>query len=180
VLLLLWTVIALGVWNLERAKPSAQKTVDFLRQSPFTPDLTTPERQSRITALAARINELEGEDRLRVFLTPQLREALATLTDSEKALYLDLTEPPGISGMLEGFGNAAPERRMRWIDVALNELDQLHAGSRGELEQTLSRDVLQRIAREGLAEYLRDASVSVRIQLQPLLERIQQTVQVTR
>ncbi|HEV7869402.1 MAG TPA: hypothetical protein VGO90_17065 [Chthoniobacteraceae bacterium] len=179
-LLLLWAVIALGVWNLERAKPSAQKTVEFLRQSPFTPDLTTPERQSRITALAARINELEGEDRLRVFLTPQLRQALATLPDSEKALYLDLTEPPGISGMLEGFGNAPAERRMRWIDVALNELDQLHAGSRGELEQTLSRDVLQRIAREGLAEYLRDASVSVRIQLQPLLERIQQTVQVTR
>ena len=180
VLLVLWAIIAAGVWSLDRGKPSAQKTVLFLQQHPVNAGLSAQERQSWITHLAAQINKLESEDRQRVFLDPRMRQSLALLTDQEKSLYLQLTLAKGIPEMLEGFRQAPPDRRFRWLDVALNELEQLQGGSRRDFEKILDRNAIARIAYEGLDPYLRDAGVTVQIQLQPLLERIQNIVQVTR
>lgn len=180
VVVALWAIIAVGLWRVDREAPSARKTVQFLLQNPLNQGTSTDERRSWIRQIAGQINELESEDRQRVFLEPEMRQSLMFLTDAEKSLYLQLTLARGLPEMLEGFQQATPERRLRWIDSALNELDQLRRGTRRDFEKILDQDSILFIAREGLAQYLEKTGVSVEIQLQPLLERIQNIVQVTR
>jgi hypothetical protein len=175
--LVLWAVVAAVVWSLDRERPTAENTVRFLRQHPLRAEISAIDRQQWITRLTARINKLESEDRQRLFLAPQMRQAIEQLTDQEKSLYLQLTLSKGIPGMLEGFRNAPPERRWRRLDVALNELELFQSGSRQDLEKILDK---HRITAEGFDPYLREASITTQIQLQPLLERIQSIVQVTR
>jgi len=180
VLLVLWVAVLVGVWLLSRQTPSLQRTLQFVQEHPFDTTLSAPKRQSWITEIAAQLNELESEDRQRVLIDPSMRRSIVKMTEHEKAQYLQLALAKGIPEVIEGFTQARPERRQRWIDQALNELEQLQNDNRGEAHLFPDQSAAEIIAQEGLAQYWREADVTTRVEMQPFLERIQSILQVPR
>lgn len=179
-LLALWAAVALALGGLEWRRPSERKTLQFLEDHRLAPELPPDQRKSWITQLAAQLNALESDDRQRVLMDARIRPAITEMTDGEKSFFLQLTLPKGMAETMEGFDTALPERRLRWVNQALNELEQLQVGDRSEFPKQFDEAAARRIAENGLQEYWRDADPSTRIALQPLIERIQGILQVPR
>jgi hypothetical protein len=102
------------------------------------------------------------------------------MTDQEQLLFLEITSVRGISEMAEGFGRLPAAQQQNFLDHTLWELEQLQSGSSEAFQKILAQDKMDRIVREGLAQYLREADALSRIELQPVVERLQNVLQRTR
>jgi hypothetical protein len=180
VLLALWTVVALATRSVDRRKPSELTALRFLEEHPIRSGLRVDQRKQLVERLATQITALEGDERQRMLMNERMRDFIQELTEDEKSLFLQLTLVKGIPEMMEGFDTAQPERRLRWINQALTELEQLQSDDRPKSTRPLDDATAQQIAEMGLVSYWRDADATARLELQPLLERIQSILQVPR
>ena len=175
-----WAIVGVGVWSLQREKPTAAKTVSFLAAHPLPPPTQTSQREQWIDQFAAQVNHLDFDERHKLLLTVGLGPVFGRMTAAEQSRYLDLTLARGLQQMLEGFSRLSPERRQRLLDQALNELDKIQLGQREQLRQQIGDAALQRIVKEGLTSFFSDASAATKLELQPVLEQMQNIVQMAR
>ena len=175
-----WAIVGICVWSLQREKPTAVKTVSFLAAHPLPSPAQSQQRAQWIEQFAAQVNHLEFDERHKLLLNVGLGPVFGQMTEAEQSRYLDLTLAKGLHQMLEGFSRVNPDRRQRLLDQALNELDKIQLGQREQLRQRIGEATLQRIVKEGLTSFFRDASAATKLELQPVLEQMQNIVQMAR
>ena len=81
--------------------------------------------------------------------------------------------------MMHGFDAAPPERRIRWVNQALDQLEALGVSDQIHLEDSFN-DAAQAIAVGGLSNFWQISDSATRIAIQPLLEGLQDILQVPR
>ena len=168
--------MSLALRAMERAGPSEKKTLQFLRENSLRMELSEDQRRDWIGRTASLLGGLESDERQRIFLDPVLRQSVAQMTEVEKASFLEKTMAKGIPEAIQGFGTAPPERQLRWLNQALDELEQTGATMRSPLDDA----GIQRIAEKGLTAYWAEVDLTTRIELQPFLERLQGILQIPR
>jgi hypothetical protein len=100
------------------------------------------------------------------------------MTDAERDRYLDLTLPKGLHQMMEAFNEMKPAERKRLVNRALADLERLRAEAIDEeIETGLSDSQFQRMVDEGMKSFYSEASASVKIDLQPVIEQVQAIMQ---
>jgi lauroyl/myristoyl acyltransferase len=175
-----WIAAAAGIAFFRSQRVTAEKVIAYLGEQPLR-GLPAAERMRRVEGLADRVNRLDFDERQKFRLEKGIRRAFLEMTDAERNRYLELTLPSGMRNMMEAFNKMTPQKRKKVVDRAVHELARLSEhGDRAEMEKALGDENVKKIAAEGMKAYLSEASAQAKLDLQPLLEQVQNILQMGR
>ena len=170
-LALVWAgVVALRAFARTQATTAASVAA-WIDATPV-PAAGSPERAAYLADLTDRVNRLRGPDRMDAGLETRLRATFAALSDAEQSAYLDATLPKGFDQLMLVLNAMDPAERRRMVDEA-----QRRIAEEGGPPPELSGPQLERIVDEGMRSYLSDANAQTKLDLQPLVEQMQASLQ---
>ena len=179
-LLAVWALAAIGIWAARSQRMTAEKTIAYAHDHSFD-GLSAADRQRVIDELAGRVNRLSFEERQKFRQQGDMRQFFESLTDAERAHYLDLTLPKGFKQMMEAFNDMQPAQRKQIVNRALADLsrarENIDPNDHDHWHTALSEQSTQRIINEGMKSFLSDANAATKIDLQPLIEQMQAIMQ---
>lgn len=179
-LLAVWALAALGIWLARAHRMTADKAIAYL-EARRLPGLPESERARVIAGMAERVNKLSFDERQKFRYEGRLRQWFEELTPAERLRYLDLTLPKGLKQMMEAFNEMPRARRKQIVSRALADLARVRdeAGSQ-DAPPALSDESLKQVVNEGMKSFIRDASAETKLDLQPVIEQMQNIMQMTR
>ena len=179
-LVAVWLVAVAGMAWARARHPTAEKAVEYLRAHPLE-GRSEADRWRAVEGLAERVNRLTFEERQKFRYEGRLREWFEELTEAERRRYLDLTLPKGLKQMMEAFNSMGSARRKQIVNRALSDLSRVREDvGRRDVEGALADQNIQRIIDEGMKSFLSDASADTKLDLEPLIEQIQNIMQLAR
>jgi len=179
-LLAIWLAALAGMGVARRQTMTAEKTMTWLRTRSLD-GLSAADRRSVIDGLARRVNRLSFEQRQQFRFEKELRAFYESMTEAERASYIDLTLPRGLHQAMQAFNKMPADKRKQLVQRALNDLQRAQSEvGRAELGRALSDENMKRVIDQGLQTYWLEASASAKIDIQPLLEQVQALLQGAR
>lgn len=170
----LWVAFA-GFSALTAGWETTPETV--LAQVEAQPLKTAADRDANLRALADSVNRLPGAARMNPDLGEALRREFETMTPQEQTLYLDLTLPRGFEELMLAFNAMEGPERRRIVSEAAARMDEEMARAGGRPPEGLDEGQLQRVVDQGMKAFLSDASAETKLDLQPLVHRMQGVMQ---
>lgn len=185
---LIWGAVWVTLTVAGRFEPTPEKVARFVENHPVE-GRSPAEREEIVRQVARRINQLDFEQRRewrgrRGDGDARDRPGFGggdpffdSLTDEEKVLFIELTMDAGFQRMMEAFNAMTPERRRQFVDRTLRDLerDEGRDDAREELEK-LDPDLYDKMVSSGLEAFYRDADADVKMDLAPVLERMQDRI----
>ena len=178
-LLAVWTCAGIAINGIAQKSPSEEKLLQHLRLYTQAMMKARPDER-QVTDVAMQLALLTAEERERVLTSSEMRAFTTFLSEDQRTQFIQLALASGIPELMSGFDTAPVERRTRWVNQALNELEQLRMDGQSEEPAIIDDSEAQRISQSGLAEFWRNADSTSRIGVLPLLERIQSILQIPR
>lgn len=179
-LLLVWAVAAGVVLFARSSKPDPEKLAQFVKQSTVA-ELSPSERENVLNRVILDLNRMDFEQRRTLQRDPALRDFFDTLSAEEKSSFLERTLPEGFRQMMIAFNQMEPERRKRLVERALADIEQAEASGRtAERSSQLDEEMTRKIVDQGLQAFYSEASADVKLDLAPVIERIQESLQSRR
>jgi len=134
-------------------------------------------REDDIREIADMVNRLDFRERERNRRSPANEEFFRKLSAAEKSLFLDLTVMESMNRFMEALDSMPPEQRRKFVEQGLREV------AEGRTEEDIARakelgtDLLEKISREGMRAYFEKSSAQTKLDLAPLMEAINETMQ---
>lgn len=179
-LVLIWAVAAVVVFFARSAKPDPARLVVYLQENSVE-ELSAAQRTKVLDRVINDLNRMNFEQRRELQRTPALRNFFEQLPGEEKEVFLERTLPEGFRQVMIAFNEMEPERRKRLVERALADIDQAQSEGRlGEAPPEIDAAMTQKIIDEGLQAFYSDASADVKLDLAPVIERIQESLQSMR
>ncbi|BAM03762.1 hypothetical protein [Phycisphaera mikurensis] len=173
-LAVLWLGVALFGW-LSTGWETTPQTI--LAQIGADPLEDAADRDANLRGLADAVNRLPGAARMDPELGEALRGEFEAMTPEERSLYLDLTLPRGFEELMLAFNAMEGAERRRIVGEATARMDEEMARAGGKPPEGLDEGQLQRVVDEGMKSFLSDASAETKLDLQPLVHRMQGVMQ---
>ncbi len=174
----IWAATALLTTHVREQRPTADKVMTFVTQAPLE-DLPPMQRDRFVDELAQRVQRLDFRERRALLARRDFQVVFAGMTDDQRRRYLDRTMSHSIQQFMQALNDMDPAERKEVIDAALADLErESRRQNDGSVVPLLSEDDEQRLFREGLKTYFRDASAQTKIALQPLVEQVQHIVRM--
>lgn len=151
--------------------------VDLSQQTAAVEEPISPEREARIRGIAEQINQLDFTERQKNRESRVVEEFFRSLSPQEKDLFLDLTIAQAMDKFMVALDAMKPEQRKKFVEQGLKELQ---AGrTEEELKQTegLSKEVMERISREGMRAFFQKANRQTKLDLAPLMQSMNEVMQ---
>jgi hypothetical protein len=175
-----WVLAGLGIWIARAQRMTAGQALAYLEAHRLK-GLPDANRAKVIDGMAERVNQLSFEERQKFRYTGRLREWFEEMTPEEQVRYIDLTLPKGLKQMMEAFNDMPAAKRKQIVSRAVADLGRVHDGaSLPDASRTLSDASLKRMVDEGMKSFIRDASADTKLDLQPLVEQMQNIMQMAR
>ncbi len=175
-----WIVAAGSIAFFRGQRVTAEKVVAFIGEKPLQ-GLSPKDRLHRIEGLADRVNHLDFDERQKFRLEKRLRNFFLEMSEAERTHYLELTLPNGMKNMMEAFNKMTPQKRKQVVNRAVTELSRVSAqGDRAEMEKALGDENLKKVVAEGMKAYFTEANSQTKLDLQPLLDQVQNILQMGR
>ena len=95
----------------------------------------------------------------------------------EQVLFFELTYAESINRMMEALDGLPPEERREFVERGLAELATGAAGENMQQMESLGDDLLAKAAVEGFKAYIEKASTQTKMDLAPLMEAMNETMQ---
>lgn len=180
-ILLVWLVAWAGFAISRNSKMTAEKIRQYVHSVDFG-KLSAEERSKAILALAAKLNALSREDRLRLRGQEEWRNWFMQMTESEKEQFIDATLPADVTQMINAFEQLPADKRKKTIDDAMKNLRRAseQAGtdpSSGTVDTNspayLDPKLAQKAQTLGLKTFFSQSSPETKAELAPLLEELQ-------
>jgi hypothetical protein len=181
--LLAWGGFALS----QRSKASAENMALYLRSIDLN-KLSAKERERALRRLAEQMKALPIDERRRTRLESEWNRWFEAMTEEEKSAYLEATLPSGFKQMLGSFEQLPEDKRKRAIGDAVKELKKareaiengddpggVRPGTNAPPE--LSPQLQKKIVTIGLNAYYSSSSAQSKVDLAPLLEEIQRSME---
>jgi hypothetical protein len=142
------------------------------------PDAAAAERrEEELREIAGMVNRLDFQEREKNRRSRSGEEFFRKLSPSEKSLFIDLTIMESMNRFMESLDAMPPEQRRRFVEQGLKEIEA------GQTEQDMARaeelgaDLLEKISQEGMRAYFEKSSTQTKLDLAPLMEAINETMQ---
>ena len=186
VLAVAWTV-ALGGFLWSRAsKVTPERIAAYLRSLDWK-SLSADQRTAAIRKLADWLNKLSPEDRRRARMDPRFRDLFQDFSMRDKEAFLELTIPTGLNQMLTAFEQMPEDRRRRAIGESIRRLREAReqgegmegpggSGRAGGLPD-VSPELQEKVVKLGLKSFYENSSADLRVEVSPLLEEIQRSME---
>ena len=186
VLAIVWAV----VWGVRSFAGSKKITAEKLEarmqraaiadwsEQPGSPNSTTAKRRDReIREIADMINRLDFKERERNRRSRAGEEFFRRLSPAEKSLFIDLTIMESMNRFMEALDGMPPEQRRRFVEQGLREVESGQTAEEMARAEELGADLLEKISQEGMRAYFEKSSTQTKLDLAPLMEAINETMQ---
>ena len=182
-----WLVAWGGYSYFVGTKVTEKKVAAYMRSVDLTA-LRGAERQAALDALARQINALPPDERRRARLDEEWNSWFDSMTEEEKAAFLDATMPSGFKQMIVSFEKMPADKRQRAVEEAMRglakarqEIDSENA-SASALPRTnrmgeLSPELQQKVVNLGLKSFYSESSAQTKAELAPVMEEMQRLME---
>jgi len=167
-------------------KPSAEKLGELIQGAGFddwsgleaVSDVgEAARREEKLREVAAMVNQFDFKERERIREQGADRKFFRSLSEPEQVLFFDLTYAESINRIMEALDGLPPEERKKFVERGLAELESGVAQEDMERMQELGDDLLAKAAEEGFRAYVEKASAQTKMDLAPLMEAMNETMQ---
>jgi len=161
---------------------TGEKIRQYVRSIDFG-KLSAEERSKALLALAAKLNALSREERLRLRGQEEWRSWFLQMTESEKEEFIDATLPTDVTQMIDAFERLPADKRKKTIDDAMKNLRKAAEQpgsadpSSGAVDTNspayLDPQLTQKAQTLGLKTFFSQSSPETKAEMAPLLEELQ-------
>lgn len=186
VLALVW----LGVWAVRSLAGSQRITAERLQERIDAADIadwsslqSVPDpaeakrRDGEIRRIADMVNRLDFNEREKNRQNRGGEEFFRRLTQPEKELFIRLTVEESMNRFMEALDAMPPDERRKFVERGLREVADGRTGEDMRRAEELGADLLQEISSQGMRAYFEKSSASTKLDLAPLMEAINETMQ---
>lgn len=134
-------------------------------------------REEKLREIAGMINRLDFNEREKNRHHREGEEFFRKLSAGEKALFIDLTIVESMNRFMESLDAMPADQRKRFVEQGLREISQ--GRTKGDMERAgeLDPELLDKITREGMRAYFEKSSADTKLDLAPLMEAMNETMQ---
>lgn len=187
---LVLAVVWLGVWGIRTFAASRKVTAESLnarmQQVNFADwsDKETPpdaaeakRREKELREIAGIVNALDFQEREKNRANRTGDAFFRKLSPSEKGLFIDLTVMESMNRFMESIDSMPPDQRRKFVEQGLREIEQGRTREEMARAEELGADLLDKISQEGMRAYFEKSSTDTKLDLAPLMEAINETMQ---
>jgi hypothetical protein len=187
---LVLAVVWLGVWGIRSFAGSRKVTAESvnlrMEQSAFAdwsaadspPDAAEAQRrEAELREIAVLINQLDFQEREKNRENRSGDAFFRKLDPREKSLFIDLTVMESMNRFMESLDAMPPEQRKKFVEQGLKEIQDGRTEEEMARANELGADLLAKISQEGMRAYFEKSSTDTKLDLAPLMEAINETMQ---
>ena len=188
--LLVLTLVWLAVWGIRAYTGSRQITAERVNREiaranfadwsdrespPDGPDAAR--RHQELRKIANLVNRLDFQEREKNRQNRAGEAFFRKLSPSEKSLFIDLTVMESMNRFMESLDTMPPEQRRKFVEQGLKEVEQGRTAEEMARAKELGSDLLEKISQQGLRAYFEKSSADTKLDLAPLMEAVNETMQ---
>jgi len=175
----IWLLCWAGITIARNSRMTGEKIRQYVQSVDFS-KLSPAERNQALLALAAKLNSLTREERLRARLDEAWKPWFTQMNEAEKEQFVEATLPTDVKQMIESFERMPEDKRKKTIEDALKNLKKTPTASTNNPVITdtnapgyLDPALAQRAETLGLKTFYTESSAETKAELAPLLEELQ-------
>jgi hypothetical protein len=134
-------------------------------------------RLKKIGEIAGMLNRLDFQEREQNRRSRSGEEFFRKLSTSEKNLFIDLTVMESMNRFMEALDAMPPDQRRRFVERGLREVQEGQTEEEMARAKELGPDLLEKISQEGMRAYFEKSGTQTKLDLAPLMEAINETMQ---
>lgn len=134
-------------------------------------------RETEIRKIADLINKLDFQEREKNREQRVGEEFFRKLNAREKTLFIDLTIAESMNRFMEALDTMPPDQRRKFVEQGLKQITDGKTQADITRAEELSPELLEKISQEGIRAYFQKSSVETKLDLAPLMESINETMQ---
>lgn len=134
-------------------------------------------RDAEMREIAGILNRLDFQEREKNRQNRTAEEFFRKLSRSEKNRFIDLTVMESMNRFMESLDAMPPEQRKKFVEQGLREIQEGRTAEDMARARELGDDLLEKISQEGMRAYFEKSSADTKLDLAPLMEAINETMQ---
>ena len=188
--LLVLAIVWAGVWAVRSyagaRKITAERLNQKMEQAGFADwsDRETPpdaaearRREKELREISEIVNRLDFQEREKNRRNRGGEEFFRKLSASEKSLFIELTVMESMNRFMESLDAMPPEQRKKFVEQGLKEIEEGRTEEELARTKELGSDLLEKITREGMRAYFEKSTTQTKLDLAPLMEAVNETMQ---
>lgn len=156
---------------------AAANFADWSEKQPFPDDAEAKLRGEKLRDIAGMVNRLDFQEREKNRRNRAGEDFFRKLSPGEKNLFIDLTVMESMNRFMEALDSMPPEQRRKFVEQGLKEIEDGRTAEEMARAKELGSDLLDKISREGTRAYFEKSSADTKLDLAPLMEAINETMQ---
>ncbi|MEX1048417.1 MAG: hypothetical protein WED15_02730 [Akkermansiaceae bacterium] len=134
-------------------------------------------REQELRAIAGLVNRLDFQEREKNRETRAGEQFFRKLSPSEKTLFIDLTIMESMGRFMAALDAMQPEQRKKFVEQGLKEVREGRTEAEMARADEMGADLLDKITQEGMRAYFEKSSADTKLDLAPLMEAMNETMQ---
>lgn len=134
-------------------------------------------REKELRNIAKLVNGLDFQEREKNRENRAGENFFRKLSPDEKGLFIDLTIVESMGRFMESLDAMKPEQRKKFVEQGLKEINEGRTKSEMERADQLGADLLDQISQQGMKAYFEKSSSDTKLDLAPLMEAMNETMQ---
>jgi hypothetical protein len=186
VLLVVWA----GVWGVRAYAGSKKITAERLdrevaaaRFADWSDHASPPDRseaarrEKELRNIAGLVNRLDFQEREKNRENRAGENFFRKLAPDEKSLFIELTIVESMSRFMESLDAMKPEQRKKFVEQGMKEIQSGRTQEEMARTDELGADLLEKISQQGMRAYFDKSSADTKLDLAPLMEAMNETMQ---
>jgi hypothetical protein len=134
-------------------------------------------RDRQLREIAGLINRLDFREREKNRDNRSGETFFRKLNPSEKSLFIELTLVESMNRFMEALDMMKPEQRKKFVEQGLKEINEGRTKTEMARTEELGADLLNKISQEGMKAYFEKSSPDTKLDLAPLMEAMNESMQ---
>jgi len=134
-------------------------------------------RLKKIHEIADMVNRLDFQEREKNRRSRSGEEFFRKLSPAEKNHFVEITIMESMNRFMESLDAMPPGQRRKFVEQGLKEIEAGQTGQDMARAEELGADLLEKISQEGMRAYFEKSSTQTKLDLAPLMEAINETMQ---
>jgi len=186
VLVLVW----IGVWGIRAWASSRRVTAEMLQRTVAkakfddwsklegeSDPAEASRREKEIRDIAGLVNRLDFRERQKNRQEHSNEVFFSKLNQRERELFFDLTIRETMDTFMEALDQMSPEQRKKFVEQGLKEIESGRTEAEMKRARELGDDLLSKASEQGMRAYFEKANADTKLDLAPLLEAMNETMQ---
>ena len=134
-------------------------------------------REKELRNIATLVNRLDFQEREKNRDNRVGENFFRALSPGEKSLFIELTIVESMSRFMETLDAMKPEQRKKFVEQGLKEIQAGRTQEEMARADEMSADLLDKISQEGIRAYFEKSTADTKLDLAPLMEAMNETMQ---